>query len=50
LALEDILPAPPTVTGIGEKYLKGVTKEHILVLEAESILNDEKIIVNEQVI
>ena len=50
IALEDILPAPPTVNGIGEKYLKGVTKEHIMVLEAESILNDKKIIVNEEVI
>jgi purine-binding chemotaxis protein CheW len=50
VALEDILSSPPTVTGIGEKYLKGVTKEHIMVLDAESILSDEKIIVNEQVI
>jgi purine-binding chemotaxis protein CheW len=50
IELEDILAVPPTVSGIGEKYLKGVTKEHIMVLEAESILNDEKIIVNEQVI
>jgi len=47
---EEIQVVPFTVSGIGEKYLKGVTKEHILVLEAESILNDEKIIVNEQVI
>jgi purine-binding chemotaxis protein CheW len=49
IAVEDILVAPPTITGIGEKYFKGVTKEHIVVLEAESILNDEKIIVNEEV-
>ena len=49
VALEDILPAPPTVTGIGEKYLKGVTNEHIVVLDAESLLNDEEIIVNEEV-
>ena len=50
LALEEILEAPPGITGIGEKYLKGVTKEHIIILEAESLLNDEKIIVNEEVI
>jgi purine-binding chemotaxis protein CheW len=49
LEIEDILVVPPTVSGIGEKYLKGVTKEHIMVIEAESLLNDEKIIVNEQV-
>jgi purine-binding chemotaxis protein CheW len=50
VALEDILAAPPTITGIGEKYLKGITKEHIIILEAENILNDKKIIVNEEVI
>ncbi len=46
----DIQVVPPTVTGIGEKYLKGVTNEHIVVLEAENILNDKKIIVKEHVI
>jgi len=47
VALEEILSAPSSVTGIGKKYLKGVTKEHIVLLDAESILNDETIIVNE---
>jgi purine-binding chemotaxis protein CheW len=50
IELEDIQIVPPTVTGIGENYLKGITKEHIVLLEAESILNDEKIMVSEQVI
>ena len=50
LAPEDILAAPPTITLIGGKYLKGVTKEHVVLLEAESLLNDEKIIINEEVI
>jgi len=50
LALEEILAAPLSITRIGGKYLKGVTKEHIVVLEAESLLNNEKIIVNEEVI
>ena len=49
VALKEIMAAPPSVIGIGKKYLKGVTKEHIVLLEAESILNDEKIIVNEKV-
>jgi purine-binding chemotaxis protein CheW len=48
IAIEDILVAPPTITGIGEKYFKGVTKEHIIILDAENILNDEKIIVNQE--
>ena len=49
VALKEIMAAPPSAVGIGKKYLKGVTKEHIVLLEAESILNDEKIIVNEKV-
>ncbi len=50
IELEDIQAVPPTVSGIGEKYLKGITKDHIVMLDAERILNDEKIMVNEQVI
>jgi purine-binding chemotaxis protein CheW len=50
IELEDIQTVPPLVTGIGENYLKGIAKEHIVLLEAESILNDEKIMVSEQVI
>jgi purine-binding chemotaxis protein CheW len=50
IAVEDILVAPPTITGIGEKYFKGVTKEHIIILDAENILNDEKIIVNQETV
>jgi purine-binding chemotaxis protein CheW len=49
VALKEIMAAPQSAVGIGKKYLKGVTKEHIVLLEAESILNDEKIIVNEKV-
>lgn len=44
-----IQEAPPTVTGIGAEYLKGVTGERVIVLAAEKILNDEKIIVNEMI-
>ena len=47
VAREDIQAVPPSVMRIGEKYLKGVTKEHVMVLDAEGILNDESIIVNE---
>ncbi len=45
----DILGSPSGAEMIGEKYLKGITKEHIMILNAESILNDEEIIVNEKV-
>jgi len=50
IELEDIQEVPPTVTGIGENYLKGITKEHIVLLEAENILNDEKVIVNQETV
>jgi len=40
--------APPTVTGIGAEYLKGVTKEGVIVLDAEKILNDEKIVIGQK--
>ena len=43
--LETIQAAPPTVTGIGAEYLKGVTGERMIILDAEKILGDEKIIV-----
>ncbi len=41
----DIQPPPPTVTGIGAGYLKGVTGGRVIILDAERILGDEKIIV-----
>jgi purine-binding chemotaxis protein CheW len=46
--LEDIQNVPPTVSGIGEDYLKGVTIENLIILNAENILNDKKIIVNQE--
>ncbi len=45
--LEDIQVVPPTVSGIGEKYIKGVTKEQVIILDAGNILNDEKITINQ---
>ena len=46
----DAIQAPPvTVTGIGAEYLRGVTKERVIVLDAEKILDDEKIVVHEEV-
>ena len=49
IALEDMLPVPPTVTGIGEEYLKGVTKERLIILNAEKLLSDKNIVVNDEV-
>lgn len=45
----DIQPSLPTLTGIREDYLQGVTAEHVVVLDAEKLLNDENLIVQEKV-
>lgn len=50
ITLDEIMEIPPTVTGTGEKYLKCITKEHIVVFDAARMLNDQDIIVNEIVI
>lgn len=39
----------PTVTGIRADYLKGVTKERLVLLDIAKILLDEKIIVHDEV-
>jgi purine-binding chemotaxis protein CheW len=49
IALEDLHPALPTLTGIREKYLKGITKDPLVVLDVVNILSDERILVNDQV-
>lgn len=42
-------PSLPTLTGIRGEYLKGVTAEHLVVLDLDRILADPKIIVHEEV-
>ena len=44
-----IQPSLPTLTGIREEYLKGVTAERLVILDAERLLTDESMIVQEQV-
>ena len=48
IAVNTIQTAPPTVSGIGSEYLRGVTAEHIIILDAQKILSDERIIVHQQ--
>ena len=45
----DIQPSLPTLTGIREEYLRGVTPERMVILDAEKLLSDENIVVQEQV-
>jgi purine-binding chemotaxis protein CheW len=49
IMLEELQPALPTLTGIREEYLKGITGDPMVVLDAAKILADEKILVNDGV-
>ena len=49
IRLDRIQPALPTLTEVREEYLKGVTNDRMAILDAESILSDERIIVHEEV-
>lgn len=49
IPMADIQPSLPTLTGIREEYLKGVTPNRTVILDAEKLLADERIIVQEQV-
>jgi purine-binding chemotaxis protein CheW len=47
IMFEDIQESPPTVTVTGTAYLRGVTKERMAVVDIEKMLNDPKIIINQ---
>ncbi|HEV2378166.1 MAG TPA: chemotaxis protein CheW [Terriglobia bacterium] len=47
LALPDLQPSLPTLTGIRVQYLRGVTKDSLVVLDAEKLLSDSRIMVDE---
>jgi purine-binding chemotaxis protein CheW len=47
IAIDTIQAAPSTVTGIGASYLRGVTADRVIIIDAEKILGDDKIIVHQ---
>ncbi len=49
ILLKDIQPSLPTLTDVRTEYLKGVTTERLVILDAAKILSDERIIVNEEI-
>lgn len=49
IALDELHPALPTLTGIRAEYLRGITKDPLVVLDIESVLADERLVVNEEV-
>jgi purine-binding chemotaxis protein CheW len=47
IPLAEIQPPPPALTGIGAEYLRGVTKDRLVVLDAARVVSDKGIIVQE---
>jgi len=48
VATEELQSSLPTLTGIRAEYLRGVTKERLVVLDMERMLSDKGIIVDQQ--
>lgn len=44
-----ILPALPTLTGIRQDYLKGLTRDRVVILDARKLLSETTLVVNERV-
>ena len=49
IALSGIGPSLPTLTGIRGEFLKGITGERMVILDAARILTDKDIVVHEEV-
>ncbi len=49
LNVDKLQAAPPTLTGIRQEYLLGVTPDGLIVLDAAKMLSDRRIVVHEEV-
>lgn len=49
VALSEIQTSLTTLTGIRAAYLKGITADRLVILDAKKLMNDKNIIVHEQV-
>lgn len=47
---KEILPSLPTLTGIRADFLKGVSKERLVILDGGQLLADTRLIVDEEVL
>ena len=47
--VREIEPSLPTLTGIRSEYLKGVTQDRLIILDAGKFLSDKNLIVHEEV-
>lgn len=48
IPLQELQPVPPTLTGIGKKYIKGVTTDRLVLLNAGKLLSDPDLTLNRQ--
>jgi len=49
VSMGELQPSLPTLSGIREEYLKGVSADRVVILDAEKLLADKKIVVHEEV-
>lgn len=49
IAVGELQTSLPTLTGIREEYLKGITKDRTVILDAKKLLSDKSIVVHELV-
>jgi purine-binding chemotaxis protein CheW len=49
IPLSELQPPLPTLTGIREEYLKGVTRERTAILDGARLLGDKNLIVHEEI-
>ena len=49
IPFDTMQPSLPTLKGIQAEYVKGVTNDHLVVLDGAKIVSDKKIIVHEEV-
>jgi purine-binding chemotaxis protein CheW len=49
IPINEVQPSLPTLTGIRQEYLTGVTRDRVVILDAQKLLSDQRIIVHERV-
>jgi len=49
IPLAEVQPPLPTLTGIREEYLKGLTRERTAILDGKRLLGDKNIVVHEEI-
>lgn len=50
IAKKEVMPTLPTLTGIRADFLKGVSRERLVILDGAKLLADSHLIINEEVV